>query len=154
MVATQELPWSSQASTLKELNRFYSAVDPLWRFHLHFSRMRVPASLSKPRNLAFAALCLHLIVSAAIADAAARQPLVKTISPYILALLMCAWVQADAREKRRRLCYDYDTFTFFAWPILTPIYLFQTRGLRAFIPILIFIILWIATLALAAFLNP
>jgi hypothetical protein len=156
MVATQELPWdwSSQASTLKELNRFYSAVDPLWRFHLHFSRMRVPASLSKPRNLAFAALCLYLIISAAIADTLERSPLAKTISPYILALLISAWVQADAREKRRPLCYDYDSFTFFFWPILTPIYLFQTRGLGAFISILTFILLWIATLALAAFLNP
>ena len=115
--------------------------------------MRVPASLSKPRNLAFAALCLYFIVSAAIAKAAAHQPLVKTISPYILALLICAWVKADAREKRRQLCYDHDTFTFFAWPIVTPIYLFQTRGVRALIPILTFILLWIATLALAAILN-
>ena len=99
------------------------------------------------------ALCLYVIVSAVIADATAREPLVNTISPYVLSLLICAWVQADSRDKGKQLCYDYDSFTFFAWPVLTPIYLFQTRGIRAFIPILAFIVLWIGAFGLAAFLN-
>src|ERR1051325_10621313 len=75
----------------------------------------MPSALSKPRNLASMALCLYVIVSAVIADATAREPLVNAISPYVLSLLICAWVQADSREKRKQLCYDYDSFTFFVW---------------------------------------
>ena len=36
------------------------------------------------------------------------------------------------------LCYDYDSFVYFAWPIVAPIYLFQTRGVRAFLTLLCF----------------
>jgi hypothetical protein len=55
---------------------------------------------------------------------------------------------ADARKKGRRLCYDYDSFVFFAWPVAAPIYLFQTRGARAFLTLLCFGAVWlVATLA-------
>jgi hypothetical protein len=32
---------------------------------------------------------------------------------------------------------------FFAWPVVVPVYLFQTRGLRAFITLLWFAGIWI-----------
>jgi hypothetical protein len=54
------------------------------------------------------------------------------LSRVALALVIAGWVMADARKRGRRLCYDYDNFVFFAWPVVVPIYLFQTRGLRAF----------------------
>ena len=47
-------------------------------------------------------------------------------------------VTADARARGRSLCYDFDTFILFAWPIVLPCYLFQTRGLRAFLSLLYF----------------
>jgi hypothetical protein len=42
------------------------------------------------------------------------------------------WLLADARQRGRSLPYDAGTFFFLAWPILAPIYLFSTRGWRAF----------------------
>jgi hypothetical protein len=47
-------------------------------------------------------------------------------------------VIADARKRGRRLCYDFDSFVFFIWPIIVPVYLFQTRGVRAFLTLLCF----------------
>jgi hypothetical protein len=68
-----------------------------------------------------------------------------------LALILATWVTADARKRRRPLCYDYDTLVFFAWPIVIPVYLFQTRGLRAFLTLLCFAgICFVAVLCAAA----
>ena len=41
------------------------------------------------------------------------------------------WVLKDATRRKLRPCYDYDTFVFYAWMLLVPIYLFQTRSLKA-----------------------
>lgn len=69
---------------------------------------------------------------------------------YALMLVMAAWVMADARKRGRRLCHDYDSFVFFAWPIVVPIYLFQTRGARAFLTLLCFIGICIFAMLAAA----
>jgi hypothetical protein len=55
-----------------------------------------------------------------------------------LPLIMAWWVTADAQKRRRQLCYDYASFVFFVWPLIMPIYLFQTRGTRAFLTLLCF----------------
>ena len=68
-----------------------------------------------------------------------------------LALVVSSWVIADARKRQRRVCYDYDSFVFFAWPIVVPVYLFRTRGFRAFLTLLCFVGIWlVAMLASAA----
>ncbi len=60
-------------------------------------------------------------------------------------LILASWVMADARKRGRRLCYDYDSFVFFAWALVVPVYLFQTRGIRAFLTLL-----WFAGICLIA----
>ena len=52
--------------------------------------------------------------------------------PFVIAF----WVSADARKRGRALCYD--SFVFFASPFVVPVYLFQTRGIRAFLTFLCF----------------
>ncbi len=37
--------------------------------------------------------------------------------------------------------YDFDSFIFFLWPLAAPVYLFRTRGWRAFGPIGLFVAL-------------
>src|SRR5438067_2374643 len=59
-------------------------------------------------------------------------------SSVALPLIVASWVMADARKRGRQLCYDYDAFVFFAWPVVVPVYLFQTRGARAFLTLLCF----------------
>ncbi len=74
---------------------------------------------------------------------------VDSISRVALALIMAAWVSADAQKRKRRLYYDYDSFVFFVWPILVPIYLFQTRGVRAFLTLLCFAGIWLVVMLAA-----
>lgn len=59
-----------------------------------------------------------------------------------LPLVIASWVTADARKRGRDLCYDYDSFVFFL-PYIVPIYLFQTRGVRAFLTLLSFAGIWL-----------
>ena len=61
---------------------------------------------------------------------------------FALPLVVSTWVEADARKRGRRLCYDYDSFVYFAWPIIVPVYLFQTRRLRAILTLLCFAGIW------------
>ena len=59
-------------------------------------------------------------------------------SSVALSLVIALWVIRDAQKRGRHLCYDYDSFVYFAWPIVAPVYLFQTRGARAFLTLLCF----------------
>ena len=62
---------------------------------------------------------------------------------FALPLIIGSWVIADARKRGRQLCYDYDSFVFLAYPIIAPIYLFQTRGVRGFVTLLLFAAIWL-----------
>jgi hypothetical protein len=61
-----------------------------------------------------------------------------------LASGIALWVLADARQRQRSIPYDFGSFVFFTWPLLVPIYLFSTRGWRAFAPIGCFILIYLA----------
>jgi hypothetical protein len=60
-----------------------------------------------------------------------------------LPLIISFWVVVDAQKRRKQLCYDFDSFIFFASPIVVPVYLFQTRGVRAFLTLLCFAAIWL-----------
>jgi hypothetical protein len=53
-----------------------------------------------------------------------------------LSLILASWVVADARKRKRKLPYDFDSFVYFAWPVIVPIYIFQSRGVRGFLTLL------------------
>jgi hypothetical protein len=74
---------------------------------------------------------------------------VELAASYALPLVLTDWVVSDARKRRVKLCYDFDSFTFFVWPILIPIYLFQTRGARAFLTLLWFAGIWVVAILVA-----
>jgi hypothetical protein len=59
-------------------------------------------------------------------------------SRFTFPFIVAWWVVADARKRGRKLCYDFDSFVFFAAPVVVPVYLFQTRGVRAFLTLLCF----------------
>ena len=90
-------------------------------------------------------LCVAALViaSAASADSAGLPKQAELASRVAFPLIMASWVMADARKRGRRLCYDYDSFVFFAWPVILPVYLFQTRGARAFLTLLCFAGIWV-----------
>jgi len=72
------------------------------------------------------------------------------LSSGAVALILASWVVADAHKRQRKLSYDYDGFVFFAWPIVVPIYLFQTRGARAFLTLLCFAAIWLVAIVIPA----
>ena len=52
---------------------------------------------------------------------------------FTFALLIAFWVVLDARRRQRKMGYGFPALVFFIWPLFAPIYLFQTRGVRAFL---------------------
>ena len=58
-------------------------------------------------------------------------------------LILSFWVTADARKRHHPLCYDYDSFVFFLWPVVVPVYLLRTRGWRALLTGLCFLGIWV-----------
>ena len=60
------------------------------------------------------------------------------LSRLMLPFIVAWWVMSDARKRGRKLCYDFDSFVFFAALFVVPVYLFQTRGVRAFLTLLCF----------------
>src|SRR5437667_2269126 len=83
------------------------------------------------------------IASAASAEGPGLSKRAELASRIAFSLVMASWVMADARKRRRRLCYDYDSFVFFAWPVILPVYLWQTRGARALLTLLCFAGIWL-----------
>jgi hypothetical protein len=79
-------------------------------------------------------------------------PLLVFLWSWTLNWVIADWILSDARRIRYQLWYDADTFFTAAWPVLAPIYLFKTRGTRAFIPIVCFLTIWFGIVALSAFL--
>jgi hypothetical protein len=68
------------------------------------------------------------------------------VSRFAMQFVIASWVIADARKRGRGLCYDYDSFVFFLLPIIVPIYLFQTRGMRALLTLLCFAGIWLISM--------
>src|ERR1043165_2071545 len=64
----------------------------------------------------------------------------------LLSSSISLWILADARQRGRPMPYDAGTFLYFAWPVLAPVYLFKTRGWRAFVVLGWFVLLLVAAL--------
>jgi hypothetical protein len=108
--------------------------------------------MNRPVNVATLVLCVYAVVYSVTVGASSSKTL-GAVSDYSLGLTVCAWILADARERRRSVCYDFDSLMFFFWPVAAPIYLFQTRGLRGFIPIVAFLLIMAAALGGAMLLQ-
>ena len=89
---------------------------------------------------AFAAYDLYLGLGSPSGGPALAALIVSLLFPSSLAL----WLLADARRRHRSLPYDLGMFVFLSWPVSVPLYLFFTRGWRAFAPLGGFILLYLA----------
>src|SRR5262249_27973065 len=47
------------------------------------------------------------------------------------AMLVAYWVHVDMRNTKHWPCFEYGAFVFWGWPIVLPLYLWQTRRRRA-----------------------
>jgi hypothetical protein len=68
-------------------------------------------------------------------------------------LTLAFWVGQDARKRRRVLWHDFEAFVFFAWPLVLPVYLWQTRGWRSLITVGCFVGIGAASMLLAWLLH-
>ena len=85
----------------------------------------------------------YAIVSIVVGEPGTYSAGTDLISNLAMALVISIWVLRDAQKRGRQLFYDYGMFVFFCWPIIAPVYLFQTRGVRAFFTLLCFIGIWL-----------
>lgn len=83
-------------------------------------------------------------------DANPMPPRVDLLSGLSFALLVAIWVTADARRRHRTIGYGFPALVFVLWPIFAPIYLFQTRGTRAFLSLLAFVATAFVTMGIGA----
>ncbi len=84
------------------------------------------------------ALSFHITDSV---DEEGLPPDARSVAGVALSVAIATWALADARKRNRTICYDYDTFVYIAWPVMLPVYLFQTRGWRAFITLFCFVVI-------------
>jgi hypothetical protein len=47
-----------------------------------------------------------------------------------LQLMIACWVRIDRRDRCLRLPFEFDAFVSFAWPLVLPYYLYESRGAR------------------------
>ncbi len=52
------------------------------------------------------------------------------------------WMLSDSRLRRFSLIYDIGFFLLLVWPLLVSYYLFKTRGVKAFIVIGVFVLVY------------
>ena len=45
-------------------------------------------------------------------------------------LILAWWVRFDRQVRGFSVPFEFDAFVFFAWPVMVPYYLYQTRGRR------------------------
>jgi hypothetical protein len=57
---------------------------------------------------------------------------------------MGLWVEADARKRGARWSYDVGSWILLIWPLVMPVYLFWTRGWRAFRALGWFLLMYVA----------
>ncbi len=70
------------------------------------------------------------------------------VASLAFAFFVALWVVTDARRRERPLGYGFPALVFFVWPIFAPVYLFQTRGARAFLTLLAFAAIFIVAVAI------
>lgn len=80
-------------------------------------------------------------------DTALMSKRVELVSGLTFALMAAMWVATDARRRQRAMGYGFPALVFLFWRVFAPIYLFQTRGARAWVSLLGFL-----AIAFAAFL--
>lgn len=71
----------------------------------------------------------------------------------IFSLLVAFWVALDARRRERGLSYGFPSLVFILWPVFAPIYLFQTRGLKAFWSLTLFSAMMFVTVGVGAIIG-
>src|SRR4051812_41268348 len=75
------------------------------------------------------------------------------VANYLMRLLLGAavtrWVVGEAGRAGHQVSYDFPTFCFFSWPVFAPVFVFRTRGLRAFAVLGWFALIFVASVFLA-----
>ena len=92
-------------------------------------------------------ICLGLLTGRE-TDANPMSPRADLLSSLGFALLVAIWVSADARRRQRAIGYGFPALVFVLWPIFAPIYLFQTRGWRAFLSLFAFVAMFVVTIGI------
>ncbi|MBI3881220.1 MAG: hypothetical protein HY301_14295 [Verrucomicrobia bacterium] len=80
-------------------------------------------------------------------------PQVRMVANLAFSFLLALWVVTDARRRASPLGFSFPALVFFFWPVFVPFYLFQSRGVRAFLTLLCFGVMFIVAFCLGAVLR-
>jgi hypothetical protein len=107
--------------------------------------------VTSPTALLYIFLVVTQIIGGVYLSRAAELPPAYTFL-YPLGLLWSVgwWMQKDSRKHGVAWVYDMGLFLYIAWPFIMPYYLFQTRGVKAFLTILIFGGVYLGAVAVGA----
>jgi len=95
--------------------------------------MKVPVEILGRWLLSLPAVMFCCIAAGGMyANFAWHDGLAAMIAQVLLSTSIALWILADAQRRGRPMPYDADSFLYFAWPVLAPVYLFKTRGWGAF----------------------
>lgn len=108
----------------------------------------VPVLLSHPAAIVYctAAITLHEIHG----EPGGAPAITALLASYLLGSTIALWIVRDAHRTGRSPAYDFDSLVFIEPFVVAPIYLFYTRGARAFIPIGFFLLLTLAAILAVA----
>ena len=111
----------------------------------------MPGRFWSPPTIALASLFVVGNVGAAVASTYGRSVPPAFLSLYLLGFqwVLAWWVLDDARQRRIPTSIDHGWFAFFAWPIVLPYHLLQTRGIRGGFVLLSFAGLFVASYLIA-----
>ena len=80
-----------------------------------------------------------------------------TLMALVLTLMFAWWAFDDAKKQKYHRPYEFGAFILFAWPIVLPFYLVETRGWKGiwvfFVFVLLYFLPWLIGWG-AYFLNP
>jgi len=76
--------------------------------------------------------------------------IVAAVASYLFLTSIGLWVLSDAKSQRKVLPYDFDSFVFFGFFVVVPLYLWSTRRWRAVVPLGIFFLLCVAAIFVAS----
>lgn len=73
-------------------------------------------------------------------------PAFTLLYPFAFLWVIGWWLMRDSRERAVKWVFDLGLFLYIAWPFVMPYYLFKTRGVRAFVTLLLFAVAYLGAL--------
>lgn len=109
------------------------------------------SQITLPTVLLYSFLFITQVVNGIYLSADIELPPAYTfLYPLSLLWIIGWWLQKDSRRRNVQWVFDMGLFLYIAWPFIMPYYLFKTRGIKALLIILAFVITYLGAAMMGA----